>query len=194
MRVEHLGEVVPAPEVQVQVGGANVADGSGTVDFGTTVAGTSTSQTITVGNVGTLDLSLGTITLPVGYSLASGFASTLLAPGQTTTFVVELEAVTEGTHAGAVSFDSNDTDENPFDFNVTGTVNPWSPPAPEIQVQVGGANVTDGSGSVDFADFLTFAGGFGKSQGDDGYNAALDLDDDGNQGTSEHREGTWDGR
>jgi hypothetical protein len=37
----------------------------------------------------------------------------------------------------------------------------------------------DGNGQVDFSDFLTFAQGFGKSQGTAGFNAALDLDKSG---------------
>lgn len=34
----------------------------------------------------------------------------------------------------------------------------------------------DGSGTVDFADFLTFASGFGTATGEAGFNAQLDLD------------------
>ena len=35
---------------------------------------------------------------------------------------MRLDAETEGTYAGQVTFSTNDTDENPFDFAVTGTV------------------------------------------------------------------------
>lgn len=37
----------------------------------------------------------------------------------------------------------------------------------------------DGNGAVDFTDFLTFAQGFGKSSGQDGFNEKLDLDGNG---------------
>ena len=37
----------------------------------------------------------------------------------------------------------------------------------------------DGNGSVDFTDFLMFAQGFGKSDGQDDFNAELDLDGNG---------------
>ncbi len=37
----------------------------------------------------------------------------------------------------------------------------------------------DGDGTVGFSDFLTFAGAFGSSQGDEKYNAAQDLNSDG---------------
>jgi hypothetical protein len=122
VRVERVGELPAAPEVQVLVGSVELADGTGSVDFGSTLVGTPVSQTITVRNVGTVDLSLGAITLPSGYSLATGFGTTLLAPGQTTSFVVELDALTQGTYTGVVRFASNDADENPFDISVSGTV------------------------------------------------------------------------
>jgi hypothetical protein len=84
--------------------------------------------------VGSLDLVLGTtITLPAGYSLVSGFGTTLVGPGQTTDFVVQLDAFTEGSYAGVISFASNDADEDPFDFSVSGTVS-VVPPAPVITI------------------------------------------------------------
>ena len=86
-----------APEIEVNVGGADVADGTGLVDFGSTLVGTPITQTITVGNVGTLDLALSaTINLPAGYSLVSGFGTTLLSPGQSTTFEVQLDGDRSG--------------------------------------------------------------------------------------------------
>ena len=37
----------------------------------------------------------------------------------------------------------------------------------------------DGNGTVDFSDFLIFAGGFGKAQGEAGFDARLDFDENG---------------
>src|SRR5262249_26080449 len=129
VRVERLGELPVAPEVQVLVGGVELADGAGSVDFGSTLIGTPVRQTITVGNVGTLELALGTITLPNGFSLVTGFGTMLLAPGQTTSFGVQLDAFFEGTYAGVIRFTSNDADENPFDISVSGTVSANLPAA-----------------------------------------------------------------
>jgi hypothetical protein len=148
---------VPEPEVQVLVGSVELADGTGSVDFGGTVVDAPVTQTITVGNVGTLDLALGTIALPSGYSLVTGFGATLLVPGQATSFVVQMDALFEGTYAGVISIDSNDADENPFDFVVTGTVSVAPVPEPEIQVLVDGAELADGTGSVDFGGTLVDA-------------------------------------
>ena len=85
--------------------GADVADGTGIVDFGSTLVGTPVSQVMTVGNVGSLDLVLdNAINLPSGYSLVSGFGTTLLAPGQTTNFEVQLDALVDGSFAGRDQF------------------------------------------------------------------------------------------
>ena len=43
----------------------------------------------------------------------------------------------------------------------------------------------NGDGRVDFSDFLSFAGGFGTSRGDLGFNVNLDLDGDGSVGFSD---------
>ena len=54
--------------------------------------------------------------------------------------------------------------------------------SPEDQSILQGAGCPgdfDASGRVDFADFLAFAGGFGKRSGDADYNAAMDMDDNG---------------
>jgi hypothetical protein len=118
VRIEGVAGQVLAPEIEMFVAGVDVPDGTGSVDFGTTAVGLPVTKMIMVGNVGTSDLSLGAITLAAEYSLVSGFGSTLLAPGQTTDFVVQFDAVTPGTHVGVMSFDSSDADENPFDVTL----------------------------------------------------------------------------
>jgi len=135
VRIEQVVGTPSSPEISVSVAGTGIADGTGSVDFGTTTVGAPLSQTITVTNVGSADLSLGTLTVPTDFSLVSGFGSTLLSPGQTTDFVVQMDAVVEGTPTGVVSFDSNDADENPFDFTVSGTVGP--PGAPTFVIDDG---------------------------------------------------------
>ena len=41
-----------------------------------------------------------------------------------------------GSYGGTISFDSNDANEDPFDFNVSGTVSVWVPPAPEPSITI----------------------------------------------------------
>ena len=116
VRFENVGPPPTGPEIRVTADGVVVPDGTGSVDFGTT--GVPVTRTISVANVGTADLTLGTITLPAEFSLFSGFGSTLLVSGQTTDFVVQYDAVSAGTQLGVVSFDYNDGDENPYDISV----------------------------------------------------------------------------
>ncbi len=129
VRVERIGNFVFTPEVQVLVDGTELPDGTGTVDFGSTVVGAPLNRTIRVRNTGTDDLLLGAITLPAGFSLIADFGSTLLVPGQTTDFVVQLDAAVDADYVGVISFDSDDADENPYDFGVSGTVSVVPPPS-----------------------------------------------------------------
>jgi len=128
VRLERVGGPAPGPEIQVVANGSSVADGTGTVDFGQALLGTPVSRTITVNNVGTADLTLGAITVPSGFTLVSGFGTTTVAPGQSTSFVVRMNATSEGTVTGALSFSSNDADESPFDATLTGTVSMYGAP------------------------------------------------------------------
>jgi len=153
VRVERIGELPLGPEIQVLVGGVELADGTGSLDFGNTLIGTPARRTITVNNVGTLDLSLGNITLPNGFSQVTGFGSTVLAPGQTTNIVIQLDGLVAGSYSGVMSFGTNDADENPFDIRLSGTVSGNLPSVwfiddgdPEYSAS-GGWNVYSGLGA-----------------------------------------------
>ena len=122
IRVERIADLPAGPELQVTVDGANVADGAGVVDFGSTLVGVPVSRTVVARNVGTTDLTLGAITVPEGFSVVSDFAATVVAPGQEASAVVQLEAAVAAEFSGVLSFASNDADENPFDVSLTGSV------------------------------------------------------------------------
>src|SRR5262249_42757536 len=112
------------PEIQVLDGTADIADGTGSVSFGSTPAGTPISKTFTVKNVGTTTLNLtSTPTVPSGFTVTSSYPiNTTVAPGSTASFTVRLDAAANGTYSGQLSFGNDDSDENPFNFNITGTV------------------------------------------------------------------------
>ena len=134
IRIERLGDPVLAPEIQVHEGTVEIADGSGSVSFGSTSPGTPLSKTFTVGNVGTQELTLSEpITVPTGFSVTSSFGTTTLAANASTTFVVKLESSSEGTFSGELSFTNNDDDESPFNFNLSGSV-ATVPPPPAVQI------------------------------------------------------------
>jgi len=134
VRVEFVDSspVPGAPEISVQLGGLNVPDGTGMVDFGSTTVGTPVSRVFTVSNVGTEPLTLiEPISVPVGFSV-TGFGQTTLQPAETTTFTATLTAGSAGLYSGSLSFASNDSDESPFDFTISGTVQTSSSSPPQI--------------------------------------------------------------
>ncbi len=125
IRVE---EIPVEPDIEVLDGATVVPDNTGSVSFGSTSVGTNVSKVFTVENVGTQDLTLTPpITLPTGFNLVSSFGVTTLTPGSSTTFEVELDATTTGSFSGELSFDNNDPDEDPFNFNISGSVGVSAP-------------------------------------------------------------------
>ena len=54
----------------------------------------------------------------------------MLSPGESTSFEIGIDALTEGNFAGGISFGSNDSDEDPFDIQLTASVTP--PPTSQI--------------------------------------------------------------
>ncbi|MDB4977837.1 MAG: hypothetical protein JWM56_23 [Candidatus Peribacteria bacterium] len=143
----YTGIVVPSisvkimdndPDVAVSIGGTDIPMQTGSIDFGSVTAGTATppQRTITVKNVGSGNLILGTPTLPAGFSVVTGFSAAAttsgLVPGTSTTLVIKMDSVTAGTYNGKLSFSTNVSSKNPYDFTVKGAVTPA--PAPDIEV------------------------------------------------------------
>jgi hypothetical protein len=62
------------------------------------------------------------------------FTVSTLAPGAETTFAVSLDATAAGIFSGVLSFGNNDSDENPFNFSISGMVDQVVPTVQEIQV------------------------------------------------------------
>ncbi|MCX6874767.1 MAG: choice-of-anchor D domain-containing protein [Verrucomicrobia bacterium] len=116
----------PAPEIAVRVNGEHLADGFGTVSFGTVLLGqASPSLTFTVSNTGDADLTVGNITI-VGseagdFGLDTSAMSGLLAPGTSTTFTVTFRSTADGLRNAALQIANNDADEAPFDVALSGT-------------------------------------------------------------------------
>ncbi len=163
--------VLPAPEVTVLGNGVSITDEDSTpstsdwTDFGSVVqGGTGISRTFTVRNDGTATLTLGAVTVPAGYTLTEGLSASL-APGASDTFTVQLDTATVGVKSGDVSFVTNDSDENPFNFRITGQV---MLAGPEVTVLGNGVSITDGDttpATADWTDFGSVAqGGTGISR------------------------------
>ncbi len=145
-----IGSAAGSPEISVLVGGSEVND-NGTIDFGSTTAGTSVDRVITVRNIGTGDLSVSSLTssIPAGYTLVSSLTASTLQPGQSTTFTLRLNAASAGSFAGFVTFITNDSNEIGYTLYLQGTVTAGSATAPEISVLVGGSEVND-NGTINF--------------------------------------------
>ena len=61
------------------------------------------------------------LVLPSGFSLVTPFAATV-APGGSTSLVLELDAAAEGNYTGQVTFNDNDPANASFSFSAAGTV------------------------------------------------------------------------
>ncbi len=130
----------PEPEIAVSGNSVDIADGDTTpdaadhTDFGTqAVAGGSMARTFTITNSGTAVLNLtGTapdyVTLSgagaTHFSVTTQPASTTVASGGgTQTFVITYDPSAVGAHTATVSIANDDGDENPFNFDISGTGN-----------------------------------------------------------------------
>ncbi len=128
------------PEIEVRRGGAVVTSGT-ELDYGTALAGSSSSQVFTIANVGAGPLQLGDVlTLPAGFTLGAVSQpagqpdlfdhlaappianTTILAPGETASFEIVLSTASAGVYGGTASFGNNDADEGPFNFSIQGEV------------------------------------------------------------------------
>jgi predicted outer membrane repeat protein len=111
------------PEIEVIENSNNIVDGTTTpLDFGSTTVGTVITKTFTVKNPGNADLNLSNLQLPTGFSLVGNLPATV-APVSQATFAIQVDASTAGSLSGELSFTTNDSDENPFNFTISATVN-----------------------------------------------------------------------
>ena len=103
-------------------GGAAVADGGGPIDMGSTLEGEAAlTRTFTLTNNGNGTLECEIVGLPVNYGVTEALDATI-APTQSDSFTLELVTSSDGTFAGDVEITTNDSDENPYTFSVTGTI------------------------------------------------------------------------
>lgn len=112
-----------APEVRIEQGTQFIRDQRFTpVDFGTVAANAAAPlQSFRITNAGSAPLTLGAVSLPPGYELATAPAATV-QPGQSTTLVVRLLTTNPGYYGGELRLLTNDPDEPAFRIWLEGVV------------------------------------------------------------------------
>lgn len=133
------------------------------VDFGSVEVGRSQSRAIEIRNEGLGPLTVSGVEGDLPGLTVSDQTFTLGA-GQTRAINVSVQPPGEGAFSGAVTISSDDPDRGSVTVNIVGTG--------QI-IQADTRTDFDGSGSVDFGDFLGFAGAFGTG------NANYDVDGSG---------------
>jgi len=142
-------------------------------------------QTFEITNVGDALLTVGTVSVTDGFSIqSSNQPDSSVAPAASTTFTVQFDTVVLGTHTGIVNFVTNDSDENPFTFTLTGFVNavPTADAGGDRTVNEGQQITFSGSYDDPNAradDPVTFLWDFGGGNTATTQNATFTFDDEG---------------
>ena len=148
------GTGITAPEMDLNQNGTPIADGS-SYDFGSHPAGTGTDIVFTIKNTGSADLTMTTPLVITGadagqFSVQSNPVSPVNA-ADSTAFTIRFTPTSYGIKSAAISISNNDSDENPYVLNLTGTGN-----APEISVLGNFIEISDGDDTPDVADDTDF--------------------------------------
>ena len=95
------------------------------MDLGQTSVGTAVDYVFTVKNTGNSDLTLTEIdgsSLPTGLTLASNIGATTVTRGQSTTFTLRVTAAAEADLSTSIALASNDSNEDPYNIDITAKV------------------------------------------------------------------------
>ncbi len=128
VRIERIGGLSDGADAQILSSFGEVSE-DGTFDMGRTLLGVPVSETFVVRNSGTASIGVSPpATLPGGFLLAEGFSTTSLAPGQSVSFTITLDAQNEDRFAGEILLPVSGTSVDSLRFVVEGLV----APAPQI--------------------------------------------------------------
>lgn len=155
-----------AGEIEVQGNATTIADGSTTpapgddTDFGSLdVSGGVTENIFTINNSGAGILTLsGSPIVEVSGTHAADFTvtsqppSSSVASGASSTFTLNFNPSALGTRTATISIANDDSDENPYNFDVEGT----GATLPEMSVSGNGVEISDGDISPSGSDHTDF--------------------------------------
>ncbi len=150
-----------APEAKVLGNGREIVDGDTspvTSDYsylGSVALGNSQERTYMIQNTGSASLNVGSVTLSGGtgasYFTVTAQPASTVAPNSSTSFNVKYTASVTGVYTTDLSFTTNDSDENPYNFKIRG-----SDIAPEAKVKGNNIEIADGDNTPTTGDFTDF--------------------------------------
>ncbi len=118
------------PEINLKQSTTDIADG-GSYDYGSKALGTDTDIVFTIENTGTANLTI-TTPLTIGgtdasqFSITSQPATATILASSSTTFTVRFSPTSTGAKTASISIANDDSDENPYNLTLNGTVAPVS--------------------------------------------------------------------
>ena len=156
-----------AAEIEVSGNGVPIADGDTTptladwTDFGTTLVGASVVRNFSIQNPGTTVLTLGANAVSLSGAGCVEFTVAVQPPvsvavGGTMAFQIQYLPTNAGTDTCTVNVTSDDPDENPYDFAISGAA---AATAQEITISGNGVPVVDGDTTPALADWTDFGSG-----------------------------------
>jgi hypothetical protein len=162
---------VVTPEITVfdgaTIASPQILDGQpAAIAFGSTTTTSSIVRSFTIQNLGTSILTGISVasTNPLEFSVNSTTTATSLAPNAFTSFTVTFVPVTAGLRNAVINITSNDINENPFNYDVSGIglAVPVTSPAGDV-VSGGGAPDATGADSGTKFDFLRRGGALAEN-------------------------------
>ena len=121
-------DIIPSPDVEVRDSNNNVIADNGTAyNLGNIGTGSVQTVTFTVTNIGSLPLTVSSVTPGTGITVTESL-DTSLGIDESDTFTVQITSSTEGTYNSSISIASDDLD-SPFVINITANVVEGVPPA-----------------------------------------------------------------
>ncbi len=146
-----------APEINIKGNGADIGDGDTSpstgdfTDFGSVAAASGTiSRTFTIQNTGTATLTLGSNAVSVSGGQSGDFTitdqpATSIAAGGSDTFTILFDPSDVGVRSTTVNIANDDSNENPYNFSITGTGTNSAPSVQATNVTLSSTSPTTAS-------------------------------------------------
>ena len=120
---------------------------SSTLDLGNESVGASpTTHTFTISNTGNSNLTISNLQVPTGFTILSA-PSTTVSSGNSTTFTLNVDNSTAGIKSGTLSFETNVSGMETFNFNISSTVFDSSSLSMTVTHTNTGSSITNNQGT-----------------------------------------------